>query len=724
MGRYFLWLVSLVVVIVSGTGRRAMANTPQSDSLLKVINNYKTHDTTLVNYYVALSRLYQQINQDSMYFFARNGLDIATEIKFEKGRALSLQLMGTASFGQYAYDDALKSYHNGTPLFDAIKDYDGLVKNYIYIAKIKYRLVKLDTAALYFKKAIAVCESTGFTGRLAVACNNLGVLYSDMGNYPEALKYLLKGLTKFEEEKNNEGVAECLSKIAGIYASLDNVPKTLEYINLYLKVDQSGANIEHVVNNHVSIGNAYTQIKDYKNAIVYFSKGAVIADSTNSNLPYWKSVCLLDMAEAYRVMGDFENALVNYAKALKDSAQISDVSLMASMRSGIGTILVKKGQVKAGISHLLAAYNIKKDNNMKVELLLVSAELSNAYEMTGDYKKSVQFYKISNAWKDSMHNEASEKKIQQLQFDYELGKKQSQIELLNKNELVEQSRRDRRIAVMWALISVLVSFGIIIILLNRSREKEIRNRELVYRQKEELQLQAARLEELNHFKDKTFSVLSHDLRGPLATFTTTMMLLDENIISHDEFTELKPVVDKQLNSLNILLDNLLKWSKSYIMGEIATRPVPVTLRSVAEANISLVQDAAETKKITIHNNIPAGITAYVDEGQVDIVIRNLISNALKFTREGGNVILNAVETGGKVCLSVADDGVGMTDAQLKKLFTTTPDNTTYGTKGEKGIGLGLLLCHEFIKANSGTITAESEVGKGTTFYVIVPKSNV
>ncbi|MBC7554111.1 MAG: ATP-binding protein, partial [Taibaiella sp.] len=393
---------------------------------------------------------------------------------------------------------------------------------------------------------------------------------------------------------------------------------------------------------------------------------------------------------------------------------------MAYNYSGVGGTLLFTGHLRDAIEQLLKAYGITSRKGLLHQSFVSASDIGEAYENLKDYKHALEFMKIARSIKDSMFNEQSDKKIQQLQFEYELGKKQNQIELLNKNKLIERSGREKQTVVMWGLIAVLLLFVAIVVLLYRSRRKEIRNKELILRQKEVLRLQAEKLSELNEFKDRTFSVLAHDLRGPLAAFTTTMQMLDENVITHDEFTELKPAVDKQLNSLNVLLDNLLKWSKSYIMGEIATQPVNVAVYAITAANIGLVQDAADKKKIRIINNIPVDITAFADEGQVDIVIRNLISNAIKFTREEGTVTLAAGKKADRTIITVTDNGVGMTEEQLKKLFTTSPDNTTYGTKGERGIGLGLLLCHEFIKANNGTIVVVSEAGKGTVFTIDLP----
>jgi signal transduction histidine kinase len=196
-----------------------------------------------------------------------------------------------------------------------------------------------------------------------------------------------------------------------------------------------------------------------------------------------------------------------------------------------------------------------------------------------------------------------------------------------------------------------------------------------------------------------------------------MALLNSNDITELEFHELKGDVDRQLNSVTQLLDNLLKWSKNHLLGSSSVKPEKLNLQRLAEQSLALIEPAAEKKKIRLENNIAAGTTAMADAGQMDIVLRNLITNALKFTAPGGRIQVGAATEGNRTKIWVSDTGVGMSPEKVKTVFTATPDNSTYGTAGEKGIGLGLLLCHEFVLANGGTIGVTSELGKGTRFEV-------
>ena len=459
-------------------------------------------------------------------------------------------------------------------------------------------------------------------------------------------------------------------------------------------------------------------MNDNDNSLKFFNNALKLADSTHNE--YYKSICLVDIAETYYETGDFARALPMYKDCLSRAEKEQDPDGISMAENAIGNILIHNGQVQQGITHLRTSLAITTANGVKLQIAQTAGSLSAAYEKLHDFKHALEYHNMYARYQDSVFNETSKRKVQQLQFDYQLEKKQAQIELLNKDKLIEKGRSEKQQTMLWGLVCGLGLLLIIIVLLSRSRQSEKKSKEQFFVQKQEIEEQAQALEALNGFKDKTFSVLSHDLRGPLATFTTTMSLLDDNLLSPEEFSELKPEVNKQLSALNNLLDNLLQWSKSHMKGDVSVHPARVDLHKMLTDNVVLASGAAGGKGIEIETRIPAALYAWADPGQVDIVIRNLLSNAVKFTNPGGRITVSAVVAGAEIQLAFADNGVGLTKDQLDRLFTPAAGNNTYGTGGEKGIGLGLLLCYEFVRANGGTIAATSEPGKGTIFTISLP----
>ncbi len=419
-------------------------------------------------------------------------------------------------------------------------------------------------------------------------------------------------------------------------------------------------------------------------------------------------------------MKQYDSALQMYTNVLKLTAKIPDPLVILDACNGIGNILTERHQTNEGIKYFLRSLDVAQKNHMKQAISETARYLEESYEQVDDDKDALKYNKLYLEYRDSVYNDKSTVEIQQMQFDYELGKKETQIALLNKDKAIERSSLEKQKVIVWALLTGLGLLAIISILLYRNIRNEKRSKDEIVKQKEEILLQSARLEDLNKFKDKTFSVLSHDLRGPVTAITAAMALLDDKVISPEEFTSLTPDINKQLGTLNLLLDNLLNWAKSYMQGTIAANPERTNLNKLVDMNIYLAKDAADKKNIAIENKLPSEAFAYYDPAQLDIVIRNLLSNSIKFTNTNGIISISAIAKDERMFLSIADDGVGMTQEQMDKLFTLSVNNNTYGTGGERGTGLGLLLCYEFIIANKGQISVTSEPGKGSTFTLSLP----
>jgi PAS domain S-box-containing protein len=223
------------------------------------------------------------------------------------------------------------------------------------------------------------------------------------------------------------------------------------------------------------------------------------------------------------------------------------------------------------------------------------------------------------------------------------------------------------------------------------------------------------LKYLNETKDKLFSIIGHDLRGPIGNLTSMLKVLasgDEDVDEELKNDFLKSMIDSAESSY-ILLENLLDWSRSQRNAIIIKKEI-YEIKPVVEEAISLLSGAAGKKNINLTMEIEPGLSAFFDGNTISTVIRNLISNSIKFTKEGGRIIIRAIKENGLVQFSVSDDGVGMDQSKLESLFKKETYITTSGTKGEKGSGLGLSLCKDFVEKNGGELKVESEVGKGTT----------
>jgi len=228
------------------------------------------------------------------------------------------------------------------------------------------------------------------------------------------------------------------------------------------------------------------------------------------------------------------------------------------------------------------------------------------------------------------------------------------------------------------------------------------------------------LNQLNQLKNKLFSIVSHDFRSPLKTLKGTLQLAAKGAITAEELKPQSKALLEKVERTSAFLDNLLNWAKSQMTGA-KVKPETLALKSLAEEVLQLMGTQAEKKTISLVNHVPDNLYAFADREMIKLVLRNLISNGLKFTGEKGSVTISAEQHKKEVIISVADTGVGIDDARMGKLFKL--DNySTVGTANELGVGLGLLLCQDFVSKNKGRIWVESEESKGSTFSFTLPIS--
>jgi two-component system sensor histidine kinase/response regulator len=253
--------------------------------------------------------------------------------------------------------------------------------------------------------------------------------------------------------------------------------------------------------------------------------------------------------------------------------------------------------------------------------------------------------------------------------------------------------------------------------------KPFKGAELLSRIKTHLELKFAResLKELNATKDKLFSIIAHDLRNPLQVLMFSADLLSKHYEDFDEDKK-KEFIDKIFtgtNQISDLLENLLEWARSQ-RGIIESHVEKIYISTLAEENVSLFKEIAKKKEIRLFSEVDTSYFAIADRNMIRIVIRNLVSNAIKFTFRGGEVKISASASQNSVQIDVTDTGVGIAPEDIHRLFKIDKQKITPGTAKEKGSGLGLILCKEFVEKNNGTIDVVSTPGKGTCFSVTLP----
>ncbi len=274
-------------------------------------------------------------------------------------------------------------------------------------------------------------------------------------------------------------------------------------------------------------------------------------------------------------------------------------------------------------------------------------------------------------------------------------------------------------------IFIIFSIAFVIILIITIENARVR---LIAKRKKELEelveLRTKELKEINKTKDKLFSIISHDLRGSIGNFMSMLKLLvdEPNVVNEDELKDILKTMKDSSESTYYLLDNLLNWARSQ-RGVIEYNFNNQQINYIIDDIIFLFTQIAKSKGINLYSKVNKPVYAYFDKNTIHTAIRNLISNAIKFTDKGGNVWVDIEENenDNKITISINDNGVGIPPEKADQIFTAFQGSTTLGTAGEKGTGLGLLLCKEFVEKNGGRIWVESTIGKGSSFKFTLPK---
>ncbi len=229
------------------------------------------------------------------------------------------------------------------------------------------------------------------------------------------------------------------------------------------------------------------------------------------------------------------------------------------------------------------------------------------------------------------------------------------------------------------------------------------------------------LQKVNAEKDKLFSIIAHDLKSPMAGVCATSKILaqEAEVLSRKDISIISAEMHKSTENALDLLNDLMQWAR-ISQGGMDFSPEECSLDELARSSLYTAQDVAKKKGITISCNVPQDIEVLADQPMINAVIRNITFNSVKFTNPDGNISVTARKAGSNVEVCVQDDGIGMDEAIISKIFSIDKSKSQYGTNGEKGTGLGLILCKEFVEKHGGKIWVESGPGKGTKVFFTLP----
>jgi signal transduction histidine kinase len=587
--------------------------------------------------------------------------------------------IGLINSSLYNYGDAMDHFIHALNIEDSVGIKEEKVFTYLAIAQVLESIGELQKSSESIREALKLNEAFPDPAMLIYIENRLGKINALLGKHEEAIENY-EIVKSYKDQVDDPFVeSEALFNLAQVYTLQGKYPLALETHKEALALRRS------------------------------------LADRKT------ESQSLNDIGELYRLMKNEEKALANHVVALEIRQVIGDKKLLAESYNNIGQLYFAQKNYQRAVANLDLALAAAQESQQHEELRKSYDLLSQCFEAAGDFKRAFEYKKNFVVINDLIQNEKNEQRIAETQNRYVISQKQSQIESLDLIRIQKENELAAQLQFRNLLMAIL-GLGVVVILLVLFLyvQKRQTNKTLKIAH-DTVKSQNVELHELNATKDKFFSIISHDLKGPLNSLTSFSGLLINHTdsLSKDEIKMLAADLDKSLKNLFALLENLLEWSRSQT-GKIEFTPESADIAALIEQNRSLLQTQASTKKITIQNLYSKPTQVNIHKQSINTVIRNLISNAIKFTPENGSITIDASEKDDMLVVSIKDNGVGMPDEVLGKLFRIDTKHTTKGTANEKGTGLGLILCKDFVEKNGGKIWVESEIGKGSTFCFTVP----
>jgi two-component system, sensor histidine kinase and response regulator len=577
-------------------------------------------------------------------------------------------------------------------------------------------LQKPDSSIECSKKALAVAITYGDRFYEGYSYYVLSKAYWAKANYRLSTEYAFKALKFFENSEHKDLWTASLLSVARTLVELGNYEKAAELIQQAYKIGEGVGDDRMMAEADRERSFLFTEQGELDSALYFADKGIRFyreaGDSLNASILYSRK------SRVYFLKKDFKRSREYAFKGLH-------IDTLVGNRRALGISYFHAAQNELALSNITEATRLLR-NSIRINReignlawLVRSHELLAKVHLTNNNPElaAVQMI-LSSEYKDSLYNAEKSGQIQEMQSLYELESKENTIKMLGQeNALRQQEVRNQRLFVVILLTGMLL-LTLLLFFLTRLRTIQTRtNRDLtlknsaIEQQREELQTQAEKLQQLNRLQTKLFSVISHDLRGPVNNLQALLDLFTKQMLTPEELLSVSDKLRANLNFTQRTLENLLNWALSQMNG-IKTEMKDVDLQNCIEEATHLMHEVAGRKKITIRQDIEQGLVIRADPDQLQLVLRNLIHNSIKFSKIGDPIMISAARKNDRCQLIIEDCGIGMSVDEMDTI-EEAKHFTKVGTQQEKGTGLGLLLCKEFIERNGGTLQIQSTLGTGT-----------
>ncbi|HEY3404401.1 MAG TPA: tetratricopeptide repeat protein, partial [Ohtaekwangia sp.] len=538
------------------------------------------------------------------------------------------------------------------------KHADTLVASTLLEISINYQQFQPDSAMAYANACLKKSLALNYTKGQADAILQIARLKRELGNSAEALTGMFEALALYRQINDQVQIAHSLNDISIIYANDQDYHKSLEYFKQALDIfkqmnDEKGES--YALNN---IGIIYQELGDIEKAKTYFIQSLAIKKKHHD---------LYGISRGYMNLGtiaednkELEEALAYYFRADSLYEATNDINAQASNFTGIARIKNKQGKIQEAKHYARIALAKGKEVNQLSFMLNATKLLASLEEKDKNYKASLEYQKQYNDISDSLNNENHRANLEELKTKFNFEEKEREIALLKKDKELQEAAAERKTLLTYSLAAgIFLLLVVLAVMYFAYRTIKSKNESLDLKNKE-IEEQRNNLDTLNREKDRFFSILSHDLRTPLNSLKGFSYLITQHVhaMTPEELLEMRSRIDMSLDNLTELLNNILEWSMASSQKRKWTFDKINTTELIAK-NISLYNPTAENKGIKLLQKSEGELFAYCDYHALNTIIRNLLSNSIKFSHAESDVTITASRTQNSIRISVKDKGVGI-----------------------------------------------------------------
>lgn len=660
----------------------------------------------------------------------RNGMTEEAFILYEKVRSKCLEsgfmhglsdvefFQGELNYNWGNYDLALRHFLKARKIANQLGYVTTEANALNYIGKFYHTRGSFERSLNYFREGLDIALNSSDSAIVSELYRNIGNYYNTIGNHSYALEALYNSLDFLDKDNDPLNYASSCNHIGNVYQDQGTYDKALVFHRMALNLREIADHQDEIGKSLKNLGEIFEDLGQRDSAVIFYQQAKRIFDETG-----YKKGSIKIFNNLGRIMvsdGRVQEGIGLLKQALEESERIgySKGVMNAHFELGKAFNLLSDGQ--SAFHHFHLALDLAKSHGMLELQREIYLDLYRYYLARGNFQTSLQHYITYGELDDSIRDLQHLANIDELIIKHETRAREQENEFLRKqNELQNTALRRKNLILVFTIVALLSLIVSVFTVFQNLKHKKKDNLALVSLN-QKLKKLNLELNEANAEKDKMYSIFVHELRNPLLWFRNITRMLNRKYddMEADKIKKALESLDESATHSYHLMDNLLQWTRSQL-GKIEVNREIFDLMDVITENVGFANTALKYRNISINYECRSTWIA-ADKMMISTTLRNLISNAIKYTPENGAIDIGCRVENGRVKVSVKDNGIGIQHDEKDRLFDPLKKFSRSGLMNEKGSGIGLLLCKEFIEKNSGRLYFESEENEGSVFTFELP----